>query len=261
MRVNCESGATAWLWGTQVVSNGQGAGTQTDYTTGVRALSEPFFFLFWALVSGDKKASLASLLPSSTYSATQKASLPGILLCRSMGQHIERISWLGSSCVNQCIRHLKEHPEWDSTLVWCIRHLMDDPAWCPALHFSVFSIWRVSLIIVVTTDASMREREAMVIAPPPTCDSVLLPCFHGCLAFLHRHTLRQCPPSNPLSPSLPRKQQPSPWIAAKSLNCSCQPRGLSGDGCPCTGYVRLQQGPSASHCTQLSTDQLFHSQL
>ena len=28
------------------MSNGQGAGTQTDYTTGVRALSEPFFFFF-----------------------------------------------------------------------------------------------------------------------------------------------------------------------------------------------------------------------
>ena len=54
-----------------MVSSGQGAGTQTDYTTGVMALTESFFlsFFFLALISGDKKASLASVLPSSTYSA------------------------------------------------------------------------------------------------------------------------------------------------------------------------------------------------
>ena len=157
MRVNCEDGAAAWPWGTQVVSSGQGAGTQTDYTTGVMALTESFFlsFFFLALISGDKKASLASVLPSSTYSAVEKASLPGILLCCSMCQHIERPPWLGSYSADQCIWHWKEHPEWDSTLVWCIRHLKEDPGWCPALHFSVFSIWWVSLTLVVTADASM----------------------------------------------------------------------------------------------------------
>ena len=31
------------------------------------------------------------------------------------------------------------------------------------------------------------ETESMVMAPPPTHDSTLSPCFHGCLAFLHRH--------------------------------------------------------------------------
>ena len=55
------------------------------------------------------------------------------------------------------------------------------------------------------------EREAVVIARPPTCDSVILPCFHGCLAFLHRHTQPQSPLSHPFSPSLPSKQQPSAW--------------------------------------------------
>ena len=35
--------------------------------------------------------------------------------------------------------------------------------------------------------AGMWERKAMVMSPPATCDSEVWPCFHGCLAFLHRH--------------------------------------------------------------------------
>ena len=94
-------------------------------------------------------------LPRSTHSGTQKASLPGILPCGSMCQHIERPSWLGSSSVDQCIRHLKEHGEWGSTLILCIRHLKEHPGWCPALYFTMFSICWASLTIVVTADASM----------------------------------------------------------------------------------------------------------
>ena len=40
------------------------------------------------------------------------------------------------------------------------------------------------------------EREAM--APAPTRDSAVPPCFHGHLAFLHRHFPPQSPPSHPL---------------------------------------------------------------
>ena len=46
------------------------------------------------------------------------------------------------------------------------------------------------------------EKEAMVMAPPPMHDSAVSPCFHGCLAFLHRHFPPQSPPSHPLDPSL-----------------------------------------------------------
>ena len=55
------------------------------------------------------------------------------------------------------------------------------------------------------------EREAVVMAPPPTRDSAILPCFHGCLAFLHRLFPPQSPPSHPLNPSLCSQQQPLPW--------------------------------------------------
>ena len=62
------------------------------------------------------------------------------------------------------------------------------------------------------------EREVMVMAPPPTRDSAVLPCFHGCPAFLHRHFPPQAPPSHHLDPSLCSQQQPSPW------DCSTVPK-------------------------------------
>jgi len=45
-----------------------------------------------------------------------------------------------------------------------------------------------------------------------------IPCFHGCLAFLHRHFPPQSPTSNPLNLSLYDEQQPSPW------DCSTIPK-------------------------------------
>ena len=55
-------------------------------------------------------------------------------------------------------------------------------------------------------------------APRPTPDSAVSPCFHGCLAFLHRHFPPQSPPSHPLNPSLHSQQKPSPW------DCSTIPK-------------------------------------
>ena len=62
------------------------------------------------------------------------------------------------------------------------------------------------------------QGEAMVMAPPPTHDSAVSPCFHGCLAFLLRHFPLQSPPSLPLDPSLHSQKQPSPW------DCSTIPK-------------------------------------
>ena len=44
----------------------------------------------------------------------------------------------------------------------------------------------------------------------PMHDSAVLPCFHGCRTFLHRHFPPQSPPSPPLDPSLCSQQQPWP---------------------------------------------------
>ena len=56
-----------------------------------------------------------------------------------------------------------------------------------------------------------REREAMVMTPPPTRDSAVSPCFHGCLAFLHRLFPPQSPPSRSLGLSLCSQQQHLLW--------------------------------------------------
>ena len=73
------------------------------------------------------------------------------------------------------------------------------------------------------------EIEAMVMAPPATRDSAVSPCFHGYLAFLHRHFPPQSPLSHPFDPSLLSQQQPSPRIASQSLNFSSQLLHLQGD--------------------------------
>ena len=52
----------------------------------------------------------------------------------------------------------------------------------------------------------------------PYADSAVSPCFHGCLAFLHRHFPPQSPPSQPLNLFLCSPQQPSPW------DCSTIPK-------------------------------------
>ena len=62
------------------------------------------------------------------------------------------------------------------------------------------------------------EREAIVIIPPLTYDSAALPCFNGCLAFLHIHFWPQSPPSHPFDPSLHSQQQHLP------LGCSTIPK-------------------------------------
>ena len=49
-------------------------------------------------------------------------------------------------------------------------------------------------------------------------DSAVSPCFHGCLAFLHRHFPPQSPPSRPFNLSLHSQQQPPPW------DCSTIPK-------------------------------------
>ena len=156
---------------------------------------------------------------------------------------------LGSFSVVRCIRHIEGPPGWSPTrrsalqslkgatwvgsysVVQCIRCLMDQPLYCSA------------------EDAGGGEREAMVMAPTPVCDSPVSPCFHGCLAFLHRcfhHNLLPHIPSIHLSAV---NTSPRPGIAPQSLNSSSQLLHLPGHLCPCPGYVWLQQGLSDSHST------------
>ena len=81
------------------------------------------------------------------------------------------------------------------------------------------------------------DRKAMVMAPPPMCDSAVSPCFHGCLAFLHRHFPSQSPPLPPLNLSLCNQQQPLPWDCSTlpAAAPSREPLSLSG---VCTAVAR-----------------------
>ena len=110
--------------------------------------------------------------------------LAGVLLCRLANQALKGAHWVGSYSVVQFFRRL-----------------MGQPLYCSAASADVWG-----------------KREATVMAPPPTRDSAVLPCFHSCLAFLHWHFPPQSHPLHPLNPSLRSQQQPSPW------DCSTIPK-------------------------------------
>ena len=135
-----------------------------------------------------------------------------VFLCSSALRHLEGYLAGILLCCSACQAHRGGPPVWGPTLrsahqalkgapwvesysvVQCGRHLMGQPLYCSTNNAGVWG-----------------ERETMVMAPPLPWDSAVLPCFHGCLAFLHRHFPLQCPPSHPLDPSLCSQQQPSPW--------------------------------------------------
>ena len=146
------------------------------------------------------------LLCCSTCQAHRGVTLAGILLCKLARQALKGAPWVGSYSV-----------------VHCVRSLMGQPVCCSA------------------ADAGMcGEREAMMLGPPPTHDSAVSPCFHGCLAFLHRHFPLQSCPSHLLDHLSAVNSSPCPEIAPQSLNSSLQLLR-------CLGYVWLQQGLSDSH--------------
>ena len=82
----------------------------------------------------------------------------------------------------------------------------------------------------------------MVMAPPSTNDLAILPCLHGCLAFLHRHFPPQSPPSLPLVCLSTVNSSPRPGIAPQSLRSSSQLLHLQGELFPYQGYIWLWQG-------------------
>ena len=132
--------------------------------------------------------------------AHRGAPLAGVLLCGLAYQALKGAPWVGPYSVVQCVRHL-----------------MSQSVYCSAAN------------------AGCREREAMVMAPAPTHDSAVLPCFHGCPAFFHRHFPLQSLPSHPLDLSLLSQQQPSPW------DCSTIPKLQLPAAAPSRGPVILSR--------------------
>ena len=145
--------------------------------------------------------------------------MPGVLPVVQHVRHIEGPPWLGSYDVVLRISHIKEHPGW-VLLCPSVHQVFDGPA------------STVQLLML-----ACGEREAMVMAPPPPAVS---PCFHGFLAFLHRHFPPQSPSSH-LPPtryphlSLRGQQQPSPWY------CSTIPKLQLPASAPFRGRVFLSR--------------------
>ena len=67
----------------------------------------------------------------------------------------------------------------------------------------------------------------------PMRDSAVLPCFHGCLAFLHSYSPPRSPPLRSLDLSLCSQQKPSPW------DCSTVPKLQLPAAAPSRGPVSL----------------------
>ena len=115
------------------------------------------------------------------------------------------------------------------SVVQCMGCLMGQPLYCSA------------------ADAGMCVgREALVMAPPTTRDSAVLPSMAAWLSStgVSHHSL--LPHISSISFSAVNIS-PHPGIVAQSLNSSSQLLHLPGDLRPCLGYVWLLQGLSDSH--------------
>ena len=156
-------------------------------------------FLCSSAHSGTLRAPLSGVfLCCLVHQAHRGALLAGVLLCRLARQAVK-----GAPCVGSY------------SVVQSVRRLMGQPLYCSAAK------------------AGMSGREAMVMAPTPSCDSAISPCFHGCLAFLHRHFPPQPPPSHSLDLSLCSQQQPLPW------DCSIIPKLQLPATAPSRGSISL----------------------
>ena len=133
------------------------------------------------------------LLCCSACQAYRGAPLAGVLLCRLAHHALKGLPWVGSCSIGQCVRHLMGQP-----------------------------------LYGLASNAGMRGKRGYADGYTPTCDSAVSPCFHGCLAFLHRHFPPQSP-SHPLDPSL----HPSPW------DCSKIPKSQLPGSAPSRGPVSL----------------------
>ena len=137
------------------------------------------------------------ILCCSKHQAHRGAPLAGVPLCRLVHQSLKGAPWVESCSVVLCVRSLAGQP----------------------LYFSA-------------ADAGCGER-GYGDGSTPTRDSAVLPCFHGCPAFLHRHFPPRSPPSHPLDPSLHSQQQPSPW------GCSTVPKLQLPAAAPSKGPASL----------------------
>ena len=122
------------------------------------------------------------------------------------------------------------------SVVQCIRHIEGPP---PGVlqYKSVYQAFDGPVSLLFSCQCWCGGIEAMVMAPPPVHDSAGSPCFHGCLAFLHRHFPPHLFPHVPLVWLSAVNSIPHPGIAPQSLSSSSQQLCLLGDLCSCGGCI------------------------
>ena len=146
--------------------------------------------------------------------------MPGVLLCCSSRQ-AHRGAPLADFLLCRSVPRVPKGTAWVVVLCSSVCQVFDGPA---SLLFS-----RQVL--------ACGKREVMVMAPSHTHDSAVSPCFHGCLAFLHRHFPPHLFPHVPLVWPSAVNSIPHPGIAPQSLSSSSQLLHLLGDLHPCPGHV------------------------
>ena len=182
VRVEAEGSAAAWLAGTLVVTSVQGHKLHPWQELW------PYQSLFQAPCSWWPEGLFGQYFSvAPPLQALRGIPCPGSFSVVPRVRHIDGLPWL----VDQCIRLLKWHSGLGSTLVQHVRPLLGQPLYCSTSNASV---WRAR------GDGDGSTAYAWLSS---------MPCFHGCLAFLHRYFPPQSPPSHPLHPSLCSQQQPS----------------------------------------------------
>ena len=155
----------------------------------------PIRVFFWASCTWRSEGLFGQSFSTSTpIRALRGLPCLGVLFCCSARQAHRGPPWLGSCSAVQCFR--------------C---LMGQPLYCSAAMLAC------------------GERGAKVMAPSPTCDSAVLPCFHAARLSSTGISQPQSPPSHPLNLSLSSQQEASPW------DCSTVPKLQFPDAMPCRG--------------------------
>ena len=115
---------------------------------------------------------------------------------------------------------------------WHVRHLKSSHS--PTRRLVSYSVVQLVRCLKGQPLASGKREAMVMMAAAPMHDSAILPCFHGCLAFLHKYFSPQSPPHpHPLGLSLYNQWQPSPW------DCSTIPMLQLPAAAPSRGPVSL----------------------
>ena len=116
---------------------------------------------------------------------TEGGPLAGVLLCRS-ASGTYRAPWLGSCSVDQPSGTYRG--PWLGSCSVALHQALTGAPWLGSCSAVLCQALEEPASLLFSCQCwHCGERETMVMAPSPMHESAVLPCFHGCPAFLHRH--------------------------------------------------------------------------